>query len=220
MEIVRHPRARAARLSVDPSTGKVRLTVPKRMALATALRWAEEKRDWIAAQRKNLPQPRPFVHGARLPVGDDLLTIDWDARRPRTIKVQGDVLLCGGPADGLSRRIEAWLRRTALALLSEETAFYAAKAAVKVAKVAIGDPKSRWGSCASSGVIRYSWRLVLAPTHVRRATVAHEVAHRVHMHHGPDFHALVAELYGSDPIRSRAWLKAEGAGLHWFGREG
>ncbi len=217
-DVVRHPRARSARLSVDPSTGRVRLTVPKRMALATALRWAEEKRDWIAAQRANLPQARPFEHGARVPVGDALLTVDWDASRPRTVKIVEDVLLCGGPAEGLSRRIEAWLKRSALTLLSEETAYYAAKAGVSVTKVAIGDARGRWGSCASSGVIRYSWRLLLAPSHVRRATVAHEVAHRVHMHHGPDFHALVAELYGSAPVRAREWLRAHGASLHWFGR--
>lgn len=218
LDVVRHPRARAARLSVDPSTGRVRLTVPKRMAIATALRWAEEKREWIAAQRARLPEARPFEHGARVPVGDALLTIDWDAARPRTVRVVDDRLVCGGPVEGLARRIEAWLKRSALALLSDETAHYAAKAGVTVSKVAIGDPRARWGSCASSGVIRYSWRLLLAPAHVRRATVAHEVAHRVHMHHGPEFHALVDALYEADPARARDWLRRHGAGLHWFGR--
>ena len=30
----------------------------------------------------------------------------------------------------------------------------------------------------------------------------HEVAHLVHLNHGPDFHALVAEIFGADPRRS------------------
>jgi len=89
---------------------------------------------------------------------------------------------------------------------------------VKVSKVGVGDPVSRWGSCSASGTIRYSWRLVLAPDFVRRATVAHEVAHRVHLNHGRDFHALVATLLGADPAPARAWLRREGAGLHRFGR--
>ena len=76
---------------------------------------------------------------------------------------------------------------------------------------------SRWGSCASTGTIRYSWRLILAPAFVRRATVAHEVAHLVHMNHAPAFHALVAEILGSDPRPARAWLRREGAALHRFG---
>lgn len=127
-------------------------------------------------------------------------------------------LVCGGPIDQFPARIERWLKREALRLLTQDTAHYAAKAGVTVAKVAIGDPKARWGSCSGDGTIRYSWRLLLAPGFVRRATVAHEVAHRVHMHHGPAFHALVAELFEGDPDAARRWLRAEGAGLHWYGR--
>jgi hypothetical protein len=81
-------------------------------------------------------------------------------------------------------------------------------------RVGVGDPVSRWGSCSASGAIRYSWRLILAPDWVRRATVAHEVAHRVHMNHGPDFHALVERLLGGDRSRARLWLRRHGSGLH------
>ena len=118
----------------------------------------------------------------------------------------------------MSRRVEAWLRREALALLTGETRDYAALAGVSVSRVGIGDARSRWGSCAASGAIRYNWRLILAPGWVRRATVAHEVAHRVHMNHGAAFHALVAELYGRDPMPARAWLRSHGADLHGYGR--
>jgi predicted metal-dependent hydrolase len=162
---------------------------------------------------------RPFADGATIPVGGDALVIAWDATRPRRIERCGDRLLCGGPAEGLARRIELWLRREALRVLAEETAACAARAGVTVTTVSIGDPRGRWGSCASSGAIRYSWRLILAPAFVRRATVAHEVAHRVHMNHGPDFHTLAAQLDDGDPDESRAWLRAHGAALHWFGRE-
>ena len=103
-------------------------------------------------------------------------------------------------------------------LLSEETREFAEKAGVSVPSVGVGDPVSRWGSCAASGAIRYSWRLILAPAFVRRATVAHEVAHRIHMNHSPRFHALVAELLESDPAPARRWLRAHGSALHWFGR--
>lgn len=219
INLVRHPRARRARLSIDPASGAVRLTIPQRAAAAPALRWAQEHAGWIAAQRARLPAPRPFVAGASLIVADRPVTIAWDPAAPRRIAINGAALRCGGPVDGLARRITAWLKREALALLSEETAEFAALAGVSVAQVAVGDAKSRWGSCASSGVIRYSWRLILAPGWVRRATVAHEVAHRVHMNHGAAFHALVGRLVGADADRSRAWLRANGAALHWFGRD-
>ena len=218
LEIVRHPRARRARLSIDPASGRARLTLPRRAALKQALAWAEDKADWIAEQRALLPQPRPFVPGAVVTVADESLTIVWTPGSRRTVLREGTTLSLSGPPETIARRVEAWLRRTALALLEQETAYYAARAGVRVTQVAVGDAKGRWGSCASSGVIRYSWRLILAPGFVRRATVAHEVAHRVHMNHAPVFHALVAELYGEDPTPARVWLRTHGAALHWVGR--
>jgi predicted metal-dependent hydrolase len=88
---------------------------------------------------------------------------------------------------------------------------------VEVARVAVADQRSRWGSCSSTGAIRYSWRLILAPEHVRRATAAHEVAHRVHMNHGPEFHALVDDLFGSSVRPANDWLRRHGAALHRIG---
>ena len=218
VDVVRHPTARRVRLSLDPASGRAKLILPRRAALKPALAWAEDKAGWLAAQRATLPQARPFAPGTTLTVADRALTIAWTAGSSRRLVCDGDTLVASGPIETLPRRVEAWLRREALDLLTIETREFAALAGVAVAKVAVGDPRSRWGSCASSGVIRYSWRLILAPGWVRRATVAHEVAHRVHMNHAPAFHALVAELLGSDPTPARAWLRSHGAALHWVGR--
>ena len=218
LDVVRHPRARTLKLSFDPLTGRARLTLPRRAALGPALAWAEGKRTWLAAQQARLPEARPFAPGAVVPVGDAPLTIVWQPGMRRGVIRDGDTLVLQGPGETVARRVEAWLRGEALAVLSRETAEFAALAGVGVTKVAVGDARGRWGSCAASGVIRYSWRLLLAPGWVRRATVAHEVAHRVHMNHGPAFHALVAELLGTDPLPAREWLRQHGAGLHWFGR--
>lgn len=207
------------RLAVDPRTGGVRLTVPRRASLQKALAWAEQQRAWIDAQQAKLPQGRPFVPGAHIPLSGTEIEIAWAATHPRTPKLAGDQLLCGGPLESLPGRVERWLRAQALAVLSAETAEYAERANVDVASVAVGDAKGRWGSCTSSGTIRYSWRLILAPPEVRRATVAHEVAHRIHMHHGPAFHRLVDTLYEGDVEPTRHWLRRHGAALHWVGRE-
>ena len=56
----------------------------------------------------------------------------------------------------------------------------------------------------------------MAPAHVRLATVAHEVAHLQHMHHGPYFHALVRAISPVCPDAARAWLRTEGRGLHRY----
>jgi len=219
VEVVRNARARRARLSVDSATGRVRLVLPRRAPLNAALAWAEEKAAWIAAQRARLPQAVPFVPGAEIPFGDGVLRIVWDDGAPRLVERVGHTLRCGGTKDGLSRRVALWLKREALRVLSAETAEFAARAGVVVTKVAVGDPKTRWGSCASSGTIRYSWRLILMPAFVRRSTVAHEVAHRLQMNHSAHFYRVVNMLDERDPDESRRWLRAHGASLHWVGRE-
>lgn len=211
------PRARKLRLSVDPRTRSVLLTVPRRVSRRRALAWASEHRQWIERQLAGIPESRSFAPGETVPVFGEPYLIDWEATRPRKIRLEAGRLVCGGPLDGLDRRILRWLKAEALALLTGETREYAGKVEARLVSVGIGDPVSRWGSCSARGAIRYSWRLLLAPEFVRRATVAHEVAHLVHLNHGPDFHALVAEIFGADPRPARAWLKREGAALHRIG---
>jgi predicted metal-dependent hydrolase len=206
------------RLRVDSRTGAVVLVVPRRVSRRRALAWAEGQRAWIEGARMRVPAPDRIEPDGHVPLYGVPHAIDWRPDRPRTVRIEGDRIVTGGPLETLEARLLRWLRRHALDLLGAETEEYARKAGVAVTKVAVGDPVSRWGSCSSAGAIRYSWRLILAPPHVRRHTVAHEVAHRVHMNHGPDFHALVADLFEGDPAEARAWLRREGARLLRFGR--
>ncbi|MGE0178244.1 MAG: M48 family metallopeptidase [Sphingomonas sp.] len=211
-------RARRLRLTVDSRTGAVLLVLPRRASRRRALAWATEQSAWIAARRAAVPPPLPIVPEAELPYRGVPRRLDWSSCRPRRIWIDGDRIVAGGPAEGLATRMLRWLRNEALCLLTDETRHYAAIAGAEVSKVGVGDPRSRWGSCSCAGAIRYSWRLILAPDHVRRATVAHEVAHLIHLHHGPDFHALVANLFEGDPLAARAWLRRHGAALHAVGR--
>lgn len=217
--IVRSPRARRLRLAVNPRDGRVQLTLPRRAPLADALRWAESKRGWIEAQLRQLPPSRPVTNEMMFDLAGRTVTLDWSPHHPRAARLAGDRLEIGGPAEQLPLRLIRWLKAEARALLTRETHQFAEQIGVSIAAVRIADPVSRWGSCASTGRISYSWRLILAPDHVRRATVAHEVAHRVHMNHGPEFHRLVATMLGGDPSPARRWLAHNGAMLHRFGRE-
>ncbi|WP_233222053.1 M48 family metallopeptidase [Allosphingosinicella deserti] len=214
LKVTVSPRARVMRLRVDPRTAQVLLTIPKRVSRAKALAWANEHRPWIEKQLAAIAPASRLEPGDSIPLYDRPHPIVWDKERSRLVRLEDGAIVTGGPRDTVEPRIVRWLHRHALDILSAETAEYAVKAGVVVTRVAIGDPRSRWGSCSSSGAIRYSWRLILAPDFVRRATVAHEVAHRVHMNHGPHFHALVEDLLGCDPTPARSWLRSRGASLH------
>ncbi len=216
----RFDHARSMRLSVDPRDGTVRLSLPRRTSLAKALRWAEERRAWVEATLAELPQAVRIEPGVALPFDDGTLIVDWREKLPRTPERVRNRLRLGGPAESVSRRVLAWLRAEAGRVLTAETRALAKRHRITVGKISIGDPRSRWGSCTASGNIRYSWRLIMAPSWVRQATIAHELAHRVHMDHGPRFHALVAKLLGDDPADARDWLKDHGSALYWVGAPG
>ena len=102
--------------------------------------------------------------------------------------------------------------------MSRDIAEFAAAAAVTPRSVTIGDAATRWGSCSSKGRIRMSWRLILAPPDVRRYVAAHEVAHLVHLNHGPDFKALEARLFGPGVSEAKAVLRRIGPRLRRIGR--
>jgi predicted metal-dependent hydrolase len=215
--VVRSPSARTMRLRVDPRDGAVRLSLPRRASLRQAYAWAEAQRPWVEAQLAQLPAGVPLRPGLVLMVGGEALTLTAD-ENARGVRRLGDRLVVGGDPAIFEARALRWLRSEARRLLDLETREIGAKAGVTIARVSVSDTRSRWGSCSASGDIRYSWRLILAPSFVRRSTVAHEVAHRVHMNHGPAFKALERELLGESPSAARAWLRAHGASLHGYGR--
>lgn len=210
--------ARRMRLAVDPRDGAVRLTLPRRAALGPALKWAESQRAWVERALAKLPAETMLGPGSVIPYEGRELTIEWRPDGSRVVKREGDRLVLGGPEEMVGPRVLRWLRAEAARMLDAETRAVAARAGVTVGRVRVGDPRSRWGSCSSSGDIAYSWRLILMPPAVREATVVHEVAHRLHMHHGPEFHEEVRRLLGREPKTERAWLKAHGAAMQRVGR--
>ncbi|WP_428631483.1 M48 family metallopeptidase [Sphingopyxis sp.] len=216
VRVVQHAQSRRYRLVFDAARGQLRLTVPRRTNVRAALKWASEQQAWLAEQVGKAALPVIVGPGASVPFLGIDRRIEWDQAAPRAIAVVPGALRVGGPAETVGRRVERWLKGQALTLMERESRALAAHAGLAVGRVGVGDPRSRWGSCTHDGDLRYSWRLVMAPDHVRRATVAHEVAHLEHMDHGPAFHALVDALHDGDVAAARAWLRREGRGLHRY----
>lgn len=216
VRLVHHARARRYRLVFDAALGELRLTLPRRASPARALSWASEQQEWLVTQLGKAAAPVRVEPGTLLPLFGTEHVVDWAATSPRAVRIEPGRIAVGGPEDSVARRIERWMKAEACAILTRESHEIAAQAGLSVGRVGVGDPRSRWGSCTHDGDLRYSWRLIMAPHHVRRATVAHEVAHLRFMDHGPDFHALVDELHDDDVASARAWLRREGRTLHRY----
>jgi predicted metal-dependent hydrolase len=87
---------------------------------------------------------------------------------------------------------------------------------VEFRRISVRDQTSRWGSCSSTGVLSYSWRLIFAPPFVLEYLAAHEVAHLVEMNHSRRFWRLVEHIC-PHVGRAKTWLDAHGGDLHRYG---
>ncbi len=219
IEVVRHARARCMRLAVDPRDGRIRLTLPPRASLKKGLAWAEAQSGWIAAQQARLPEMRPLAPGAYFPFAGREIEIVSAPSASRTPKLEDDRLICGGPREGLERRVERWLRAEALRVLSAETAEYAARAGVIVTRV------SRRGSAWPLGKLRLVGRDPLQLAADPRARFRPPRDRRARSR-APHPHESFAGLppAGRRTLRSRSrpgranGCAATASGLHWVGR--
>ena len=212
-------RARRSAIRIRAGDLSVELVVPQAADLSQAFAFLDGRRDWLIARLATAPAPIAFRDGAIVPVlgQDRVLSVT-----PRPLPGNGPFRLTptkievAGRVEHIPRRTRDGLVALAGEVLRSATFDFSGRINRRPSAVIITNPRSRWGSCSSKGVLRFSWRLVLAPEPVLRYVVAHEVAHLRHMNHGPDFWALVATLY-PDFERERAWLKANGGALMRFG---
>jgi len=216
LAVRRSARARRITLRIDDTSGSVVLTLPRRVALAEGLAFADEKRRWIERRLSCLPPRVAFAPGAAIPVLGRERRVVWAPGRPRAVRLDDDLIRVGGEQGLVGRRLDAWLKRHAREEIGVRVEAMRARIGVAPGRLAIRDTRSRWGSASADGNLNFSWRLVMAPDWVLDYVVAHEVAHLKHMNHGPRFWALVEKLVG-DPSAARRWLRAHGSGLHRYG---
>jgi predicted metal-dependent hydrolase len=218
-------RARRVSLRLDRTRREIVATAPSPRRLAEAAAFAHERASWIAERLAELPQSQPLRPGQLIELFGRPVRLESAPGRARLIEpADGSTprIVAMGEGEGFTRAVILVVRRHALGWLTARTAHYAARLGAPMPKVSVADAKSRWGSCrpgprGTPGSIRYSWRLALAPYEVADYVAAHECAHLLELNHGPRFWAHVRGLVG-DERRHRAWLRAEGARLHAFGR--
>jgi predicted metal-dependent hydrolase len=221
VRVRRHRQARRYTLRIHSATREVLLTMPPRGSLREARDFAEKHGGWIAARLERLPRPAPFAHGTVLPLRgiDHRIVHRPGARGAVWIEGAGEqCMLCvAGAAPHLARRVRDFLKREAKHDLEAASRLAAAKLGVAVRRVSIRDQSSRWGSCSTTGVLSYSWRLILAPPFVLDYLAAHEVAHLVELNHSRRFWRLVERIC-PHVTRAKTWLDVHGGNLHRYGQ--
>jgi predicted metal-dependent hydrolase len=221
VRVRRHRQARRYTLRIQTATREVILTIPPRGTLKDAREFAQKHGGWIAVRLDRLPQAALFAHGVVMPLRGVPHRIVHRPGFRGTVWAEADgngerQLCVAGAAPHVGRRIGDFLRREARRDLETASLRFAADLGLTIRRVVVRDQSSRWGSCSTTGVLSFSWRLILAPSEVLDYLAAHEVAHLVEMNHSAKFWRLVQRLCPNHQ-NAKTWLDAHGTELHRYG---
>ncbi len=222
IEVRRHPAARRLTLRVSRTRRAVIVTLPVQCGLDEAGSFLHRNMDWVKERLDSLPEPVPFCDKTLIPLRGTAhqIVMSGHASLKRAVRIANGTsfpeLHVPGSGEDAPRRLSTWLQREARRDLETCVAHHACRLGVAPKRIAVRDQSSRWGSCSTTGVLSFSWRLVLAPPAVLDYVAAHEVAHLLEMNHGRRFWALVRETCpGVD--EAKRWLQIYGLDLHRYG---
>jgi predicted metal-dependent hydrolase len=193
---------------------------------ATPTGWLDdfvrERSRWISERLADAPParaPRQFATGETLPYLGQEITIVAQLAAVETprLKLVGRRLSLSVPnvTDGSERRaaVEAalagWYKRRAGERLRASVERWSAIIGETPRRIVVGDQRSRWGSCAADGTLRFNWRIVMAAPLLMDYVVVHELAHLKQRNHSRAFWAEVEVIMPDYRLR-RAQLKEDG----------
>jgi predicted metal-dependent hydrolase len=214
-------RHRTVEVSVD-RTGAIHVAAPMRMPQGAIEEFLARRRGWLqrqlaaSATRQRRPTPG-YATGDEVPfLGEALrlrvqLSLPGHASVVRRVKRSLEVALAPSkepPTAAVATVLERWYRDAARDVLERRVAHFAERVAAP-SSVLIRSQKHLWGSCSSDGVLRFNWRLVMAPLDVVDYVVVHELCHLRHPHHQKPFWDAVSSIMPVYRAR-RATLRGEG----------
>ena len=212
----RSDRARKLRFRIDPLADGIEVVLPRGATRHVAIALLRQNADWVRTHLARLPERVAFVPGAWVPILGQDHCIRTDPRARAGVWAEDGMIHVGGDGTQCSRRVLDFMKKRARTEITPRLLTYAARLERTVARIAIRDTKSRWGSCSARGNVAFSWRLVMAPERVLEYVIAHEAAHLAELNHSPAFWRVVDRLYGPC-AHERRWLKDNGVQLHRFG---
>ena len=102
------------------------------------------------------------------------------------------------------------LAEKAKQIIPERVKCYAPEIGVTYNRITIRCQRTRWGSCSSKGNLNFNCLLTLFPIEVIDSVVVHELCHRKHMNHSPQFYAEIEKVF-PEYKRCNKWLKDNGS---------
>lgn len=199
VRLVRVRRRRHLELRVSEA-GALEVRGPWRCPAAAAREAVRQHQGWLRqtlARAQAAAARRPILgHGTRLPLLDEVLTLELRPALRAAVCRVGERLVVSGPeGDEALRRaaLTRWYHREAPARLVPRLLALGQALGVAPTRVVVRGQRTRWGSCSARGTVSLNWRLLLVPEALADYVLVHELCHLRHMAHSPQFWGMVAQ---------------------------
>ena len=207
-------------MSVDGAAG-IRVAAPMRVPLHSIEEFLSRRRGWLMRQLERQTQRAAFHSeygsGDTVPfLGERLHLVVREKIEPPGVRPLVGALevtvqpnLNGQQRSAVIAVLERWYRAQAEAELRTRVGRFAAIMDLASPSVLVRSQKHLWGSCSPRGVVRFNWRLIMAPPGIVDYVVVHELCHLRHPHHQKPFWDAVGSILPDHRAR-RAELRRDG----------
>lgn len=198
--------AKRRSVALQIRSGALTVLAPIGVAKQNIDRFIAQKQQWIQqhiqAQQQHAVTPDYLLAGL-IPLLDEQLQLKVVTDSHSAISRDGQTLWLQ-----LSRRVSAerkqqkqlellkqWYIVQAEQWFAARLLYWQQQMQVQASALQIKNWQRKWGSCTSTGVVSFNWRLMLAPAWVADYVVVHELTHLTHMDHSPAFWQRLAQFY-------------------------
>jgi predicted metal-dependent hydrolase len=213
-------------LSVYPPAGRVRISAPSRMSLATIRLFAISKLGWIKQQQKTLREqeretPREYLDRESHYVwGKRYLLKVIEKDEPPEIELKHNKMFLrvrpGSSDEKKQAIVDQWYRDQLKSAVPALIAKWERPIGVKVDRFFVQRMKTKWGSCShDSRSVRLNTDLAKKPSECLEYIVVHEMVHLLEPTHNDRFIALMdrfmpkwqfyRETLNRLPVRHERW---------------
>lgn len=220
-EIKRSNRKKTTAIHVTP-TATVVISVPRDLEEDRVCEIVEKKARWILEKKEFMRSRSHFNMAKEFVSGESFLyqgkqyrlKVTKSSARGNTcrlvagrLQVQiGEDLDAESHKEAVKNTLVEWYRKHAEEKILGRLPLIARKAGIKPKAVQIKNQNKRWGSCSRTGVVRFNWKVVMAPISVMDYVIAHELCHLVHGNHSPQFWQKVQTICPEYNLKRR-WLR-------------
>ena len=192
--------------------GSLLARVPEGSSVEAIQKAIDSKMRWILRQRAEIykldisADPKKFVDGENFLYLGVVYPLSVDGADGAQLVFDGDKFILSKEHQSQARDVFVeWYRERAERHISEKVKQCSSQYNISYDKIIITNAERRWGSCNNKGILRFSWRLAMAPQDIIDYVIIHELMHIKHLNHSRAYWQEVIDVMPDFKLKKR-WM--------------